>query len=172
MKRCQFWNFFSHKANNVKKKNYRKLSIKEFDADLLKQLTLEGRVYIDVPQVVDKDSYKREILEYVHAIDDFATEMWKGQMDAVWNTIVNATCFGDSLVMKKGEQSGHMNRYTVTNIVCRMRNLGVYRKDVSMLALHLKLEGVSKKNTYYKSSGLYDLTKDARRFIMELFSKV
>lgn len=156
----------------MKKSDLRRLSLKDFNIDWLRQLTLEGRVYIDMPQEVDKNAYKREILEYVHAIDDFATEMWKGQMDAVWNTIVNATCFGDTLVMKKGKQSGHMNRYTVTNIVCRMRNLGVYRKDVSMLTLHLKLEGVSKKNTYYKSSGLYELSREARMFIRELFSKV
>ena len=38
-----------------------------------------------MPQVVDRNAYKREILEYVHVIDDFATETWKGQMDEVWN---------------------------------------------------------------------------------------
>ena len=156
----------------MKKSSLRRLSPKEFDANLLRQLTLEGRVYIDMPQVMDKNAYKREILEYVHAIDDFATEMWKGQMDAVWNTIVDAECFSDSLVMKKGKQTGHMNRYTVTNLVCRMQSLGVYRKDVSMLTLHLKLEGVTEKNKYYKSSGVYELPREARMFIRELFSKV
>ena len=156
----------------MKESSLRRLLPEEFDADRLRQLTLEGRVYIDISQEADKNVYKREILEYVHAIDDYATETWKGQMDTVWNTIVNATCFGDTLVMKKGKQSGHMNRYTVTNIVCRMRNLGVYRKDVSMLALHLKLEGITKKNTYYKSSGLYELPREARMFIRKLFSRV
>ena len=156
----------------MKKSSLRRLLPEEFDADRLRQLTLEERVYIDISQEADKNAYKREILDYVHAIDDYATETWKGQMDTVWNTIVNATCFGDTLVMKKGKQSGHMNRYTVTNIVCRMQSLGVYRKDVSMLALHLKLEGITKKNTYYKSSGLYELPREARMFIRELFSRV
>ena len=156
----------------MKKSSLRRLSPKEFDSDLMRQLTLEGRVYINVPQEVDKNAYKREILEYVHAIDDFATDTWRGKMDDVWNAIVDAECFSDSLVMKKGKQTGHMNRYTVTNIVCRMQSLGIYRKDVSMLTLHLKLEGVSKKNTYYKSSGLYELSREARMFIRELFSKV
>ena len=156
----------------MKQKSFRRLLPEEFDADRLRQLTLEGRVYIDISQEADKNAYKREILDYVHAIDDYATETWKGQMDTVWNTIVNATCFGDTLVMKKGKQSGHMNRYTVTNIVCRMQSLGVYRKDVSMLALHLKLEGITKKNTYYKSSGLYELPREARMFIRKLFSRV
>ena len=156
----------------MKESSLRRLLPEEFDADRLRQLTLEERVYIDISQEADKNAYKREILDYVHAIDDYATETWKGQMDTVWNTIVNATCFGDTLVMKKGKQSGHMNRYTVTNIVCRMQSLGVYRKDVSMLALHLKLEGITKKNTYYKSSGLYELPREARMFIRELFSRV
>ena len=156
----------------MKKSSLRRLSPEEFDANLLRQLTLEGRVYIDVPQVVDKNAYKREILEYVQAIDDYVTEMWKGRMDDIWNAIVDAACMSESLVMKKGKQTGHMNRYTVTNIVCRMQGLGVYRNDVSMLALHLKLEGTTEKNKYYKSSGLYELSREARMFIRQLFSRV
>ena len=156
----------------MKKSSLRRLSPKEFDENLLRKWTLEGRVYIDVPQVVDKNAYKREILEYVQAIDDYATETWREQIDTLWSTIVDAVCFSDSLVMKKGKQSGHMNRYTVTNLVCRMQSLGVYRKDVSMLTLHLKLEGVTEKNKYYKSSGVYELPREARMFIRELFSRV
>ena len=153
----------------MKKSSLRRLSPKEFDVNLLRQLTLEGRVYINVPQEVDKNAYKREILEYVHAIDDFVTEMWKGQMDDVWNTIVDAECFSDFLVMKKGDLSGHMNRYTVTNLVCRMRNLGVYRKDVSMLTLHLKLEHTTKKNKYYRNSRNYKMPRAAREFLKIVF---
>ena len=86
----------------MKKSSLRRLSPKEFDENLLRKWTLEGRVYINVPQEVDKNAYKREILEYVHAIDDFATDTWRGKMDDVWNAIVDAECFSDSLVMKKG----------------------------------------------------------------------
>lgn len=145
------------------------MSFEEFDSDLLRQLTLEGRVYIDMPQVVDKNAYKREILEYVHAIDDFATDTWRGKMDDVWNAIVDAECFSDFLVMKKGDLSGHMNRYTVTNLVCRMRNLGVYRKDVSMLMLHLKLEHTTKKNKYYRNSRNYKMPRAAREYLKIVF---
>lgn len=156
----------------MKRKSFKRLSPEEFDENLLRKWTLEGRVYIDVPQVVDKNAYKREILEYVQAIDDYATETWREQIDTLWSTIVDAACMSDSLVMKKGKQTGHMNRYTVTNLVCRMQSLGVYRKDVSMLTLHLKLEGVTEKNKYYKSSGVYELPREARMFIRELFSRV
>lgn len=170
MKRYQFWNFFSHKANKVKKTSLRRLLPEEFDADLLRQLTLEGRVYIDVPQKIDKDAWKHEVLEYVSVIDDYATEMWKGQLDDVWNAIVDAECLSDYLVMKKGELSGHMNRYTVTNLVCRMRYLGVYSKDVSMQKLHLRMEHTTKKNKYYKNFRNYKLSREASIFLRSFFS--
>ena len=157
------------KPTKVNKKKLRKLSLKDFDIDWLRQLTLEGRVYIDMPQVVDKNAYKREILEYVHAIDDNVTEAWKGQMDEVWNAIVDAECFSEFLVLKRGDQSGHMNRYTVTNLVRRMQNLGVYRKDVSMLTLHLRLEHTTKKNKYYKNNRNYRMPSEAREFLKIVF---
>ena len=154
----------------MKKSSLRRLSPKEFDANLLRQLTLEGRVYIDVPQVVDKNAYKREILEYVQAIDDYVTETWREQIDTLWSAIVDAACMSDFLVMKKGNQSGHMNRYTVTNLVCRMRNLGVYTKGVSMQTLHLKLEHATEKNKYYKNSRNYKLPRAARDFLKSFFA--
>ena len=153
----------------MKKSDLRRLSLKDFNIDWLRQLTLEGRVYIDMPQVVDRNAYKREILEYVHAIDDYVTEAWKGQMDEVWNAIVDAECFSEFLVLKRGDQSGHMNRYTVTNLVRRMQNLGVYRKDVSMLTLHLKLEHTTKKNKYYKNNRNYRMPSEAREFLKIVF---
>ena len=60
-------------------------------------------MYIDVPQKMDKDAWKHEVLEYVSVIDDYATEMWKGQLDDVWNAILDAECFSDYLVMKRGD---------------------------------------------------------------------
>jgi hypothetical protein len=53
-----------------------------------------------------------------------------------------------------------------------MQNAGVYRQDVSMLSLHLKLEGVEKKNKYYKSSGNYDLSREAKAFLKQLLQGV
>lgn len=154
----------------MKKSSLRRLLPEEFDADLLRQLTLEGRVYIDVPQKMDKDAWKHEVLEYVSVIDDFATATWRDQIDDVWNAIIDAECFSDFLVTKKGELSGHMNRYTVTNLVCRMRYLGVYSKDVSMQKLHLRMEHTTKKNKYYKNFRNYKLSREASIFLRSFFS--
>jgi hypothetical protein len=74
--------------------------------------------------------------------------------------------------MKNGLQAGHMNRYTVTNIVCFMHNKGVYRSSMSMMELHLRLEQTTKKNKYLKSSGSYELNRDARALLRQLLKGV
>jgi len=145
---------------------------KDFDAELLKQLTDEGRVYIDVARDTNKDAYKKEVLEYVASIAEFATDAWQKEVSNLWKTIVETECFRDCLTMKKGINAGHMNRYTVTNIVCRLQNMGVYNKDVSMLTLHLCLEKTDKRNKFYQSSGNYSLNRDAKILLKQLLKRV
>ena len=65
----------------MKESGLRRLRLREFDVDLLRQWTKEGRVYVDRPQLVEKDAYKREVLEYVRRIDEFAAEGWKDGID-------------------------------------------------------------------------------------------
>ena len=144
----------------------------EFDAALLEQLTKEGRVYVDYPRVINKDAYKREVLDYVQAIDEFAVEKWKGKIKRLWQTIADDVRFKDDLSMKRGPQTGHINRYAVTNIVCRLQNKGVYQQDVPMLTLHQRLEGVTRKNKYYMSCGNYLLSDDAKRLLNKYVQEV
>ena len=148
------------------------MSPKDFDADTLRELTHEGRVYISNPLDEDKDAYKCEILDYVQAINEFATEDWKGRIASLWNDIVNAACLSSALVMQKGKQTGHMNRYVVTNIVNRMQSAGVYSKQVTMMTLHLKLEKTSKRNKYYLSTSNYPLSYEAKKFLKQLFRQL
>ena len=161
-----------HKLNKMKKTVLKRLSIKEFDAALLEKLTKEGRVFISCPQATDQETYKREVLDYVQNIREFASKKWQMKIDGLWQAIVDAPCFSNSLKMKNGMQAGHMNRYVITNIVCRMQNNGIYREDVSMQTLHLRMEGVRKKNKYYCSCGNYLLTKTEKDFLKELFQRV
>ena len=150
----------------------RRLSLEEFDVNLLRILTQEGRVYVDLPYEVDEDVFKCEILGYVRPINAYVTDAWHEDIDELWETIVNNEQLLNFLVMKKGSHAGHMNRYAVTSLVCRMQNLNVYRKDVSMLTLHLQLEGVKKKNKYYMSCGNYQLDRSDVRIINELCKRV
>ena len=152
--------------------NLKRLSPNDFNATLLEELTRQGRVFIAPARLTDKDSYKREVLDYVQRIADYAAEAWQKDIAGLWKHIVEAPCFRECLTMKNGLQAGHMNRYTVTNIVCFMHNKGVYRSSMSMMELHLRLEQTTKKNKYLKSSGSYELNRDARALLRQLLKGV
>lgn len=145
---------------------------KEFDAALLERLCREGKVFVYLEPEKNIDMYRREVLNYVQKINDYVSDDWNEEIVNLWNAIVEESCFQDCLMMKNGLQAGHINKYSVTNLVCRLQNAGVYRQDVSMLSLHLKLESIEKKNKYYKSSGNYDLNRDARAFLKSLLQRV
>ena len=156
----------------MKQTGLRRLSPKDFNATLIEELTRQGRVFIAPARLTDKDAYKREVLDYVRRIADYAADAWQEDIERLWQQIVDAPCFRDCLALKKGLRAGHMNRYTVTNIVCRLQGKGVYRRDVPMLTLHLKLEGTTKRNRYYTSCGNYDLTREAKGVLRELLVRV
>ena len=156
----------------VRSSNLKRLSLKEFDADLLKKMTEEGRVYIDCPQVINEDTYTREILDYVQAIRDCVSDPWRDEIDDLWQEILDEECLADYLTMKRGLQAGHMNRYAVTNLVCRMQSWGIYRQDMTMHALHLRLERTTTRNKYYESFGNYLLPDKAKKILKQLFGRV
>lgn len=156
----------------MNKSSLRRLLPEEFDAVLLKKLAEEGRVYVDMPKVVDEGAYLKDVLNYVSAIKEFASDEWKNKIDDLWQMIVEDEDFSCFLMMQKGKDAGGMNRYAVTSIVYRMKNRGIYRNDVSMLALHLRLECVNQKNKYYTSCCNYELTQSMRKRLNQLFSRV
>lgn len=155
----------------MKKKHFHRLSPKEFDAALLEKLTREGRVFVNLPRLIDKDAHIREILDYVHAIRDYVSDPWRDKIDDLWQEILDNECLSDFLTMKRGLCMGHMNRYAVTLIVCRMHNAGIYRDDVTMLTLHLRLEGTKRKNKYYTSCGNYAPSKEASKQLKGFFQE-
>jgi len=110
---------------------------------------------------------QREALEYVQAIDEFATDRWRPHIREVWEAVVGDVVVQDMLVMRKGRMQGHLNRYTITNIVAHMMTLNIYQCD-NLLVLHKKLEGTSKKNGIYKGAGAYCLSRSQRQKLNEL----
>ena len=156
----------------MKKDNcLQRLQPEYFDVEQLMRWTREGRVFISMPRC-DDDSYRQEVLDYVESIRGFATDAWHETIDALWHEIVGSTAISDCLVMKKGSNRGHMNRYTVTNLVMRMQNNGIYTKDVPMLKLHLTMERTTRKNKYYTSCGNYMLSREARAVLRELLNGI
>ena len=156
----------------MKQTGLRRLSPKDFNATLIEELTRQGRVFIAPARLTDRDAYKREVLDYVQRIADYAADAWQKDIERLWLQIVEAPCFRECLTMKNGLQAGHMNRYTVTILVYRMRNKGVYRSEVSMLTLHLRMEMATTKNRYYQSNGNYDLCSDAKALLKKLLARV
>lgn len=129
-------------------------------------------MFIACPRETNKDAYKREVLDYVRRIEEYTADAWQEDIEQLWQQIVEAPCFRECLTMKNGLQAGHMNRYTVTNIVCFMHNKGVYRSSMTMMELHLRLEQTTMKNKYFKSSGSYELSHDARTLLRQLLKGV
>ena len=174
MRKRSFTSTLLTKLGSMKIKNayLKRVQPKDFDAALLKRLCREGKLFVYLEPEIDEDMFRHEVLDYVQKINGFVSDDWKEEIDNLWKTIVEESCFQDCLIMKNGLQAGHMNRYCVTNLICRLQNAGVYRQDVSMLSLHLKLEGIEKKNKFYKSSGNYELNRDARAFLRELLQRV
>ena len=160
------------KLGKMTKTSLKRLLPKEFNAALLEKLTREGKVFIDQPKVVNKDAYKREVLDYVQVIDEYASEKWQEGIRGLWRSIVEAECFEDCLAMKNWPGTGHMNRYVVTNLVCMLRNKGVYQKAVTMESLHLQLEQTTKRNKYYSSNGNYCLSPEAKALLKQLLQRV
>lgn len=153
------------------KSSLRKYSIEEFDADLLERLTREGRVYVNFPRK-QHNLYRNEILDYVARINEYVSEEWEDKIDWLWDEILDSDCLVEFLTMKKGNEAGHINRYAVTNLVCRMQNRGVYRNDVTMTVLHLKMENTNRKNKYYTSCGNYTLSQDAKQLLNSFFKSI
>ena len=86
----------------MNKSSLRRLLPEEFDAVLLKKLAEEGRVYVDMPKVVDEGAYLKDVLNYVSAIKDFASDEWKNKIDDLWQRIVEDEDFSCFLMMQKG----------------------------------------------------------------------
>ena len=156
----------------LKLSNFKRVQPKKYDAALMERMCNEGRLYIYIEPEENVYMYRREVLDYVQRINNYVTEAWRERIAPLWQAIVNEPLLEQCLVMKNGMKRGHMNKYVVTNIVCRLQNAGVYSKDASMLELHLKLEGVKKKNNYYKSCSNYELKREDRVLLHDILQRV
>ncbi len=155
-------------------KQYVKVPTRGITAEELMVLWREGKLYREVETVSGEDLLarcQREALEYVQPIDEFATDEWRPYIREVWEAVVGDVAFQDMLVMQKGQMQGHLNRYTITNIVAHMMTLKIYQCD-NLLVLHKKLEGTSKKNGIYKGAGAYCLSRSQRQKIKELIQNM
>ena len=81
-------------------RNFRRVRPEDFDVKQLEKLCHEGKLYVSLDPDIDNNAYGSEVLGYVRRINAFATEDWEGNIDNLWNAIVEAPCFKDILMMK------------------------------------------------------------------------
>ena len=150
---------------------YQKVPIGDMTAEVVLSLWLRGELYVKPKKLLDDAMLltlrQREALEYVAAIDGFVAPEWQACIHELWQGIVGDPLFTDALLMKKGRKRGQLNRYFLTNIVFRLQALDVYLCD-DLVELHYKLEGVDEKNSIYKSSGAYPLSRTQQQRLLEL----
>lgn len=114
---------------------------------------------------------QRDALDYVKAIDEYATDEWRPYIRRIWEKVICDGIFDEGLVMK---QKGQLNRYFVTGLVYNMQVLGIYQpvERVSQLRLHLTLEHVTKKNSIFKNWGYYAITPTQRKRLQKLMDEL
>lgn len=137
--------------------NFEQVRPEDYDVQELMALAREGKLYrkVEAEEVSTKEllaACQQEALTYVSAIDEYASDSMRPYINSVWESIVKHSAFSRSLMMQKGRNRGHMNRYFITALVVWMSNRGVYQSNVSSLRLHLKLESVKKKTSVYTSA--------------------
>lgn len=157
--------------------NFEQVRPEDYDAQELMALVREGKMYlkVEVEEASKEDllaACRKEVLAYVSAIDDYATEMMRPYINKVWESIVRHKAFSRSLMMQKGRNRGHMNRYFITALVVWMSNRGVYQSNVSSLRLHLKLESVKKKTSIYTSALNYAPDMNQETILRQLLKSI
>ncbi len=157
-------------------KQLRKVRPEDFDAEMLMAAAREGRLYLDMTH--DEATLEqllarcqREALDYVSAIEDYVAPDWQPNIKELWTALLRDAFFAPQLVLQKGRSQGQLNKYLVTNIVDCMRGIKVYQCE-TLLELHKKMEGVGKKNSIYKSAGMYCLNWEQKQRFHELVKSI
>ena len=145
------------------KQRLQKVRIEDFNTAALRKAAREGRLYIE-PAAECETNVEQEVLAYVSRIAEYAAPPYRECIGEVWRRIVAHPEFVPILASRKEP----FNKYVVTNIAIFLRNQGIYtlRSDV---ALHLQLEGIKERNTYYTGRMHYKFdTAPLFRIVREL----
>ena len=144
--------------------NLQKVSIEQFNADLLREAARQGRLYLATAEV-SEEQRQADILRYVSRIDDLATQ--PENIGRLWQAIVTHPAFAGHWHIRRGQRKGEANRSFVTSVVDYLRDRGVYRADYTT-HLHFRLESVNRKTAVYNNMAQYPTTRAQRKAIDEL----
>lgn len=165
-------NVGARKHRTTMKKKFVKVPVRGMTAKDLMALWREGKLFVqqEADEMAEEELMERcrqEALAYVAAIDEFATEQIRPYIKRYWEGIVTDEAFSSGLLMGRKRT---MNRYFITAIVFNLQTLGVYKSvcEISQLKLHLKLEGVTQKNSVFKNWGKYAISSVQRKVLREM----
>ena len=131
------------------KQSLQQVRIEDFNTAALRKAAREGRLYIE-PAAECETSVEHEVLQYVSRIDEYAAPPYRECIGEVWRRIVAHPELAPLIKTRKGA----FCKYAVTAIAIYLNNKGVYTYN-SAVALHLQLEGIAERNSYYKNSMKY-----------------
>ena len=114
---------------------------------------------------------KQQALDYVAAVNCYATDEWHPFINKVWQAVLEDKVFAEKIVMKKKRQ---LNRYFLTALVYNLQTLDVYcsTSKVSQLELHLKLERTKKRTTIFNNWDKYSICWEERMRLKGILEKI
>lgn len=157
----------------------KQVALSDFNIAALRKAAREGRLFIMPSGLSHKEVRERaltDILQYVGRIDSCASPQYATHIRELWQEILSYPEIADSLIITRSKNEGQPNWCRVTSLVEYLRENEVYRKqEFTLVALHLRMEQITKRNSHYTGSGTVCLNTEQRaiirHFLMEFNRK-
>ena len=153
------------------KLNLKAVSLEDFDAKSLRRAAREGRLFIALPDIEPKSAEDAidEILSYVGRISQYATTLRIGD---IWEAILHDEALSPLFFLTRYSNTrGQINWYRVAAVVCLLREMGIYQKDISGKELCQCMGGATLCRKHYSGMGPYLLDVAQRRLLSKILDK-
>ena len=98
------------------------------------------------------------ILEYVSRSFAFARPEWTDVLPRFWRGVASREAWQDELFLQCGKHKGAVNRYRLMTVMNWLAERQVFREEVTLLQLHLAIEGRARPTTVYRNYSNYPLS--------------
>ena len=109
------------------------------------------------------------ILEYVSRSFAFARPEWTDVLPRFWRAVASREAWQDELFLQCGKHKGAVNRYRLMTVMNWLAERQVFREEVTLLQLHLAIEGRARPTTVYRNYSNYPLSH-ARKELDRIFT--
>lgn len=133
----------------------KKVSVDEFDVELLVKAAQEGKLYIDCAgDGISKERVVNEVRAYVRRIDSLVTARFRASVGDIWNQILSNQNFVAYLMPgTKARKCRKFDKYNVMRIIGVLREKDVY-EQLSDRKYSALLEPDEKENPYRRYLGM------------------